>query len=81
MLRALFCAALLAGAAQAQDAGGLRDRHAALQDKLANNPFGRTLHVESTVAGNAQKGEIYAASTSRSPFRGRSRAPRIGATS
>lgn len=59
MLRALFCAALLAGAAQAQDAGGLRARHAALQDKLANNPFGRTLHVESTVAGNAQKGEIY----------------------
>jgi hypothetical protein len=60
VLRALFCAAFLAGAAQAQDVGGLRARHAALQDKLANNPFGRTLHVESTVAGNAQKGEIYA---------------------
>ena len=60
VLRALFCAAFLAGAAQAQDAGGLRARHAALQDKLSNNPFGRTLHVESTVAGNAQKGEIYA---------------------
>ena len=61
MLRALFCAALLAGPAQAQDAGGLRARHSALQDKLANNPFGRALHVESAVAGNAQKGEIYAA--------------------
>ena len=60
MLRVLFCAAFLAGAAQAQDAGGLRARHAALQDKLTNNPFGRTLHVESTVAGNAQKGEIHA---------------------
>lgn len=60
MLRTLFCAVFLAGAAQAQDAGGLRARHSALQDKLANNPFGRTLHVESTVAGNAQKGEIYA---------------------
>ena len=61
MLRALFCAALLAGPAQAQDAGGLRARHSALQDKLTNNPFGRALHVESAVAGNAQKGEIYAA--------------------
>ena len=60
VLRALFCAAFLAGAAQAQDVGGLRARHATLQDKLANNPFGRTLHVESTVTGNAQKGEIYA---------------------
>jgi hypothetical protein len=61
MLRALLPLVLCAAfAAQAQDAGGLRTRHAALKDQLANNPFGRALHVDSTVTGGAHKGEIYA---------------------
>jgi hypothetical protein len=59
-LRALVCAALVSGSAQAQDAAALRERHAALHEQLANNPFGRALHVESTTSGSAQKGEIYA---------------------
>ena len=57
---ALLCSILAFGTAEAQDAGTLRSRHAALTDQLANNPFGRPLHVESTASGNAQKGEIYA---------------------
>jgi hypothetical protein len=57
---ALSCAAFLSAAAQAQDAGALRARHAALQEQLAKSPFGRSLHVESIVAGSTHKGEIYA---------------------
>ncbi len=61
MVRAsLLCAALACSAAHAQDSGALRARHAALQAQLADNPFGRALHVESAVAGGAHKGDIYA---------------------
>jgi hypothetical protein len=59
-LPALFCAAFASGSAQAQDAAALRARHAALHEQLANNPSGRSLHVESTASGSAHKGEIYA---------------------
>jgi len=59
-LRVLLCAALVTGTAQAQDAGALRARHAALHQQLANNPFGRALHVESSTSGSAHKGDIYA---------------------
>jgi hypothetical protein len=61
MLRALsLCLALVCAAAQAQDARTLLERHAALEKELADNPFGRALHVESTAAGGRQKGEIHA---------------------
>jgi hypothetical protein len=62
MLRAslLLAGVLLAGALEAQDAAALRARHAALQDRLAGSAFGRPLHVESTSAGGAHKGEVYA---------------------
>ena len=61
MLRAAtFCLALVCAAAQAQDARTLLERHAALEKQLADNPFGRALHVESTAAGGRQKGEIHA---------------------
>jgi hypothetical protein len=64
-LPALFCFTCISGNAEAQDAGSLRARHAALREQLANNPFGRSLHVESTTSGAAQtgkthNGEIYA---------------------
>lgn len=59
-LIALFCIALVSAAAQAQDAAALRARHAALHEQLAKSPFGRSLHVESTVSGGTHKGEIYA---------------------
>jgi hypothetical protein len=55
----LFCAALCS-LAQAQDAGALRKRHAELRAQLADNPFGRPLHVESSASGAAHSGEIYA---------------------
>ena len=45
---------------QAQDARALVGRHAGLQRELADNPFGRALHVESTAGGGRQKGEIHA---------------------
>ena len=59
MLRALIVLLLIAGSAQAQDAAALRARHAALKEHLANNPFGRPLHVESSASGGTHKGEIY----------------------
>ena len=61
MLRALVPVLLcVAFAAHAQDAASLRARHAALKQQLADNPFGRALHVESDTAGNSHRGEIYA---------------------
>jgi hypothetical protein len=60
MLRALILLLVIAGSAQAQDAAALRARHAALREQLANNRFGRPLHVESSASGGAHKGQIYA---------------------
>ena len=57
LLPILLCAAF---AAQAQDAAGLRARHAALKEQLAGNSFGRPVHVESSINGGSHKGEIYA---------------------
>ena len=51
---------LLAAGAAAQDAATLRARHAALSAQLADNPFGRPLHVESASSGGDHKGEVYA---------------------
>ena len=56
----LLCAALVSAAAEAQDSRALIARHAALQKQLADNPFGRPLHVESTTSGGTQKGVIHA---------------------
>ena len=46
--------------AEAQDGSTLRARHAALRAQLADNPFGRPVHVESSHGGGDHKGEIYA---------------------
>lgn len=59
-LPALLCAAFVPGLVDAQDAGSLRSRHAALRQQLAASPLGRPVHVESTASGNAHRGEIYA---------------------
>jgi hypothetical protein len=55
----LVCAAVCS-IAQAQDAGALRKRYAELRAQLADNPFGRPLHVQSGASGGAHSGEIYA---------------------
>jgi hypothetical protein len=63
MLKALLpalCAALATFQVDAQDASALRARHAALTEQLANSGFGRPVHVESSIAGSAHKGEIFA---------------------
>ncbi len=60
MLRALIVLLFIAGSVQAQDAAALRARHVALKEQLANNPFGRPLHVESSASGGAHRGQIYA---------------------
>jgi len=52
--------ALAPTAASAQDAATLRARHAALQDKFANNQFGRPLVLESTETSGDLKGDVYA---------------------
>jgi hypothetical protein len=53
-------AALLPAAASAQDGAALRARHAALQDKFANNQFGRPLVLESVQTSGDLKGDVYA---------------------
>ncbi|MEP6738964.1 MAG: hypothetical protein ABJA61_01210 [Caldimonas sp.] len=49
----------LLSAATAQDAGTLRARHGALQDKLASNQFGRPLVLEAAQTSGDLKGDIY----------------------
>jgi hypothetical protein len=43
-----------------QDAHSLRARHAALRAELADNPFGRPVHVESSEEGGQHEGTVYA---------------------
>jgi hypothetical protein len=50
----------LAAPARSQDGQALRGRHAALRAQLADNPFGRPLHVESSHDAGEHKGAIYA---------------------
>jgi hypothetical protein len=52
--------ALVPAVATAQDATTLRARHAALQDKFANNQFGRPLVLESIETSGDLKGDVYA---------------------
>ena len=52
--------ALVPAVATAQDAATLRARHAALQDKFANNQFGRPLVLESIETSGDLKGDVYA---------------------
>ena len=52
--------ALGAPAASAQDAAGLRARHTALRDALANSLFQRPLVLESTQADGSLRGDVYA---------------------
>ena len=60
-LGAVLAVALFAAIpAQAQDAAALRARQAALQDKFANNQFGRPLVLESTQTSGDLKGDVYA---------------------
>jgi hypothetical protein len=60
LLRASVLVLLFCGTVHGQDAGALRARHAELRAQLADSPFGRALHVESTASSGAHKGEIYA---------------------
>ena len=59
---ALALCALLAGtcAVHAQDAASLHTRFEALQDKLAHNPYGRPLVLQSTQSADHLEGEVYA---------------------
>ena len=56
-----LCATLaLAGAAHAQDAATLHAKFDSLQDKIAHNPYGRPLVLQSTQASDRLEGEVYA---------------------
>ena len=55
----LACGLVAHGHASAQDAAALKARHAALQDRLANNAFGRPLYLESAQTDSNLKGDIY----------------------
>ncbi len=57
---ALVAAVSLTAPAAAQDAAGLRSRHAGLQDKIAGNQFGRPLVLESAQTSGDLKGDVYA---------------------
>jgi len=56
----LLAALLVAPAANAQDAAGLRARHTALRDALANSLFQRPLVLESAQTDGSLKGDVYA---------------------
>jgi hypothetical protein len=56
----LFALLVLSAPALAQDAAALRQRHAQVQARLAENPFGRALHVDSDTSSSRHKGEIHA---------------------
>ena len=55
----LVAALLLPGAALAEDASALRTKHATLQEKYANNQFGRPLVLESTQTAGDLRGDVY----------------------
>jgi hypothetical protein len=56
-----LCATLaLMGAAHAQDAATLHAKFDSLQDKLAHNPYGRPLVLQSTQSSDHLEGEVYA---------------------
>jgi hypothetical protein len=61
-LTAVGAATLLAlGPMQAHaDAGDLRAKHTDLRDSLANNNFGRQLHIDSSESNNTLQGDVYA---------------------
>ncbi len=58
-LAAVVCAAVTACAA-AQDARALRERHAALAGRLADNDFNRPLYIESSQESGRLNGDVYA---------------------
>lgn len=57
---ALGLACALAGGAHAQDAAALGAKFGTLQDKLAHNPYGRPLVLQSTQTADRLEGEVYA---------------------
>ena len=57
---ALFVAFAATGAAHAQDAAALHAKFDSLQDKLAHNPYGRPLVLQSTQTSDRLEGEVYA---------------------
>lgn len=63
LVRSFAAAATLVVAAvlpaQAQDAASLKSRHAALGGKLADNPFGRPLVLESKESSGDLRGDVY----------------------
>ncbi len=56
----VLAAVLAPIAASAQDAATLRSRYTAMQDKFANNQFGRPLVLESAQTSGDLKGDVYA---------------------
>jgi hypothetical protein len=57
---ALWVSVGLLASASAQDTATLKARYTALQDKFANNQFGRPLVLESTQTADDLKGDVYA---------------------
>jgi hypothetical protein len=55
-----FCAWAAVLPAHAQDGAALQARHAVLRQSLANNPFGRPLHLESSASPGALRGDVFA---------------------
>jgi len=50
---------LLPAGAAAQDSATLKAKHGSLQEKFANNPFGRPLVLESTQTSDGLRGDVY----------------------
>ena len=60
LVLAFACIASLPRTALAQDAGTLRQKAVAMQDRFATNPFGRPLVLESTQSSGDLRGDVYA---------------------
>ncbi|MEQ1805322.1 MAG: hypothetical protein ABL900_08090 [Burkholderiaceae bacterium] len=56
----LCCGSVLAQPAAGESAAALRERYAALQEGLRNNPFGRALHLDSVQNSGDLRGDIHA---------------------
>jgi len=54
------CLLALSSLAAHADAGSLRGKYTELSSELANNPYGRQLHIDSSQGGNMLQGDVYA---------------------
>jgi hypothetical protein len=66
-LLASLALAMIAGGGHTEEGATLKERHAALRERLEKSPFGRPLHLDSREGGGVLRGDVHA--VVRHPFR------------